>query len=705
MPKVTYVENKKKSFINPYNFVKPDADVIKGEVSEKGELVTGKLHCKMYIKTPIAIPNTDEKEIVRDDNGHPHYKFMKTLLDGKEVLYIPGSSIRGCVRSMYETVTNSCFATLPQNAYLTNRSAARDAYNPSILIKEGDEWSLFDAERLLVDTNKKSFKIIYEGNTRKLKYNDKKFIFGDCVSIDYSGNKVNSLSYDNDNTNYVLYIGEPFTNRRHNESVFKKGKKLPVDVTQLNSAINRLDYSIEMYGKKSINRQLGSNKHTGYSAYRDARNRGIIPVWYKKVTKDGKIIDISLSIAAIGRKVYKNTVNDLIGLGLIACHADKEDRDASLCPACQLFGTVRGSGYGSHVRFTDAICTDEMGEKPVSVTLKELGSPRTGYLPFYALKGIDYDLHGTNINGRKFYWHNPQASKDKSIYTEDSKKERNERNATVEVLNNGLFEFDVYFDEISKDQLNTLIWTLSLGENNEESKYCYKIGHGKPIGLGSVKICVSEQIFRTYSNEFNYSVQNDIEVTVPNGTKLLNDSAKKQIQIISDFELLRGMDIRYPYIDHESNTTKGQLKENDLASHQWFSHAKDSKTGKAIILPEIANTKEKPLHPYSVYPQNNAYQGNNDHHEKKNGSNTGKNKNHSLGNNNVNRKTNNTGDIFEGEITGFNSSGKFATVMNQHGDSVSFYCGGKATIGEKVRLKKTGVNNKGYDTWKRIGKS
>ncbi len=672
-PRFKYTVSENKSFINPYNFVRPVPEVQKGEISEKEEKVTGKLHCKLYVKTPLAILDTDEESIYRDDKGHQHYKFIRTSIDGNDVLSIPGSSIRGCVRSMYETLTNSCFSTLPEDAFLSNRVATDDVYGPAILIKENDGWTLYDAERLSVDTNGGTFRIIYEGGKRKLTFDNRTFSFGDRVNVEKSNNKVNSLSVAGAGNDYVLYIGEPFGSRKHNESVFQKGAAISVDSKVLNKAINGLEFSIEMYGKKTINKQYDpeNRKHTGYASYFDAKKNGVIPVWCKKTYESDNqtVKDISLSMAAIGRKVYKNTVNDLIGLGLVACQAGKKNREASLCSACQLFGTVKGSGYGSHVRFTDAKLIDKTGEAPVTVTLKELGTPRTGFLPFYALNGIDYDSNGANINGRKFYWHNPGAAEDPAIYTTE---EKTERNSTVEILKKGTFEFDVYFDEISMDQLETLKWTLSLGENSKESRYCYKMGHGKPIGLGSVKICISEQMCREFGEDYNYSVQNSASVSVPDNTSLLNDYTKTQIQIISDYELLRGMDVCYPYIDTVNIPAGAGI--NDKASHKWFSEAKGVRKGEnPVLLPDISSTKANPLHPYSI-----SYSDDNDGHGQNNdrGQNTHKKGNNASGhrNGNSNRRTYNEGDQFEGKVTGYNDGKTVAFIsLNKGGRAAVFF--------------------------------
>jgi hypothetical protein len=60
------------------------------------------------------------------------------------------------------------------------------------------------------------------------------------------------------------------------------------------------------------------------------------------------------------------------------------------------------------------------------------------------------------------------------------------------------FSFDVYFENITDAQLKQLVWVLTLGENpvkDDANKaiLCHKIGHGKPLGLGSAKI-IAERV-------------------------------------------------------------------------------------------------------------------------------------------------------------------------------------------------------------------
>ena len=88
-------------FVNPYVFSpannkktkKNDIDYYR-EFQEK---YTGEINCSLILKTPMIIPDTSRKEI--DNNEHCSYPFM--TVNGKYM--IPASSLRGPIRSVYET--------------------------------------------------------------------------------------------------------------------------------------------------------------------------------------------------------------------------------------------------------------------------------------------------------------------------------------------------------------------------------------------------------------------------------------------------------------------------------------------------------------------------------------------------------------------------------------------------------------------------
>ena len=577
-----YTLDKNKAFVNPYNFVQL-SDGKNSRVVDKNyssDLLSGVLNCRLTVKSPLAILDTDNRS--EDKKGHPAYSFYR--IDNK--CAIPGSSIRGCVRSMYETVTNSCLSTLAENSFLSNRVQPKDVYKPGILMKKDGGWDLFKAERLCVKdkaSNPDGFRGISVGG-EFLKLGDPVV----CREMDGFAEDINK--YDGEDAKYFLYVGEKFSKKKY-ESVFKKGKQIDVDEDELKAAINGLRYGVfNNYQNPSINRNLNKD-HTGYKAFEEAEEKGVIPVWY---SRSGKIL--SLSMAAIGRKVYHHTVSDLVGDYYKPCEPTKGER-LNVCPACRLFGSEKKDGLGSRIRFSDALIVGEEKLKE-NVTLKELATPRPGYLQFYALKGIDYDESGAMIRGRKFYWHNPQACKSEEPYCA---KEETKRNATVELMEAGEFSFNVYFDGITEEELKSLEWILCLSDNSKDSRICYKIGHGKPLGLGSVKICVEKESIRSFSPEGGYLMSASDNISFDNDSpQIVDDDAWSQLEKILNFDFLEGADIKYPYVCPESGDCQGRA--NDSANHHWFSENKSKANGNVPkLLPSLESGNEKrdfELHPY-----------------------------------------------------------------------------------------------------------
>ena len=92
--------------------------------------------------------------------------------------------------------------------------------------------------------------------------------------------------------------------------------------------------------------------------------------------------------------------------------------------------------------------------------------------------------------------------------------------ARMQLVKKGMdFSFSVFFDRITEKQLRKLVFALDLGENSDDSRRCHKLGHGKPVGLGSVKIIVDQIITRSFV-ENHYSL-NDITKNILSSLKLL----------------------------------------------------------------------------------------------------------------------------------------------------------------------------------------
>lgn len=705
------------TFVNPYTFVPVSSKGIKeinAEREKDEQLHTGYLDCTIKLSTPLAIPDVMNPKEDEKDKDHKKYSFLRR--DGKPI--IPGSSIRGVVRSVYETVTNSCMVTMNPDDHITNRKAVKsgggkDVFKPCVLKRVGDNWELYPAIRIAVvcegdgglkytpiHEGHEKFKVTKDskGNKELILKNKERLSFGSEVKIVESSNghkkggypvwkKTVSKIYKSSGTDCFLFLGE-YINRKHAESVFKIDSTKPESIGSdtIKNAIKGLENVLLDYRSEAINKNL-NDTHFGYRGYEKAKDNGAIPLWYTydKVTKV-----LYLSLAAIGRKAYQNSI------GILSNGHEPCSNRRRLCPACAIFGMIgkdSGKGLAGRVRITDAICKEEKGfndRESNYVTLKELGSPRTGYLQFYSKDGKEYDEQGAEINGRKFYWHIPAVNNDRSIYETETKTKRN---GTYELINSGsVFTLRVYYDELTGKELATLMYVLSLGGN--DSNYLFKFGHGKPLGLGSAKLIIDKKCERKLLED-RYSVvetEKDLLQEIDINNTYINKQSWNDYSVVSQFDYMEDMKVCYPYMKLSTESQKivetqkkngFELKENSIASHQWFSKNE-------MVLPHISDSKNRPLVVRVCEKLDN------EKDFEKNKKDSKKNKKDS---DKIQLKV---GEIYEGVVVGFNPSGYFVRVKLDNGIKTSFSNNPKRKERDRVKLRYCGKDSKGYDQWEPI---
>lgn len=180
---------------------------------------------------------------------------------------------------------------------------------------------------------------------------------------------------------------------------------------------------------------------------------------------------------------------------------------------------------------------------------------------------MGYDSNQMEIRGRKFYWHH-EPDTDRGV-------PRNNRNATFEtVRKNAEFKFRICFDGITRQQMELLAMAVHLNENDLEGHMCHKIGHGKPLGYGSVKICIKKCMVRKFDLEEGWK-ETEREIPCDVTCHTCNDATLRALKTICDFDGLsryRGVKVEYPEIllDEKYRDQRDSLNENVLASHRWF---------------------------------------------------------------------------------------------------------------------------------------
>jgi len=533
-------------FVNPYNFAPVRGDVKKSQ-PERGTL-TGRIECKLIAVTPLAFPDHEKAKV---DSNVEHYSYPFYSIGANDRI-IPGSSLRGTVRSMFETVTNSCLSVNNNNTLSARHSYPR---NPAILIKENGHWSLYKADMYKHRNNEPIGK------------------------------------------NQVLRTWYDIRCMKQTEFVFTKHEK--VEVAELDKAVEDYKACLEIYRKN-----VEKSSRNAQRLFKDSSCRldemAMNPLFYEEVSSGEKKF-VYLSPAQISRSVFHNKLNDLLGSHK-SCSLNDDD---TYCEACSLFGIINShtkNARASLLRFSDAHSVDFRSAG--YHTLKELASPKTTAVEFYTERPEDakvwnYDYKtiaykkkekvripervGTDVSikGRKFYLHTANGQFDTN--------EKTKRNSTMELADIGsTFAFTVYFENITQKQLERLVWTLTLGENSDSSKRLYKVGHGKPLGLGSAKITVSKVEVRDFdSAAMQYRISSlDID-------ELIRDSGinpNKSVRKLIDFETTKGMVVSYPIAQDKTAKTA-----NSSASHQWFNANRTTGEGRGTAwvvndaLPDIAS--------------------------------------------------------------------------------------------------------------------
>lgn len=558
-------------FVNPYNFF-PLSDHKQVVENDFGEKCSGVIKYRIISKTPLFIPDTTKAfiEKTEDDKDHPHnvfislndlscYKGEKSELDtGEEITkpaspYIPGSEVRGLIRSVYEMLTDSCLSTLNDDDILSKRT--HEVFSAGLLKKIGEgKFELYKAHDCLFraketgsteDAPGTAYRHKLGGNNKKMydkngnaiyEYSDygcksyklSEFKEGEKVFIqktDRGGGckpiakKLSKECADGSTTEGYMMKGLDGPVMESN----KKGKKHNCHIFVLDETKNggKVECSLNLSILETVLGVYEKNGDNIYKEYKDQYEEfkkksaagAFFPVYYSIIPK---INTAFLSPAAITREIYSRRIKDAVH-GMNPCNG----RD-KLCPACRLFGTVKTEkAISSKLRFSDLSfvgCNGDNNPKYTGAkTLIPLSAPKISNMEFYLQRPADnavfwtYDYYidysenirpnKSGINGRKFYWN----------YCGEvlTTKEKSDQNKTVYPLDAGnVFCGQLYFNGITNAELENLIYIMNCsdvsGKELKDRDRCYKLGAAKPAGLGSVAIKADSVIVREWKDN-NYT--------------------------------------------------------------------------------------------------------------------------------------------------------------------------------------------------------
>ncbi len=253
-----------------------------------------------------------------------------------------------------------------------------------------------------------------------------------------------------------------------------------------------------------------------------------------KFDTQGNITDIEdIFPVMISRELYDNSPKDLLDSSLNDSLLKPANKRSELSPADRLFGWVpqkSGSDQGYKGRMR-VVCED--GARPEiiedfagkSLPLAILGQPKPAQGRFYVAKddqgrpqedGLDKKQagysKGKGLRGRKHYWHHKGLEADQAPdywkpsvedrtqqqsngrYQEyrrpDGESQTDPQNRSIRgwIKPNTVFKVSLYVQNLQPEEIGALLWLLSLPEG-----HYFRLGYGKPLGFGSVRMEVDEE--------------------------------------------------------------------------------------------------------------------------------------------------------------------------------------------------------------------
>ena len=538
-------------FVNPYTFVPLPRKVVCGQPpghdpgpDEARERYVGALEVTWRIQSPLAIPTEEWGSIGGD-------------------VRIPGSSIKGAVRSTHEMLFGGCLRQVdlgyrPTYRQLPTMDALKDWRMAVVL--DDDEVLLCEKEdpkrRSSIDS-----KALCERVGDRARTGDVVAVNSDDDWKDRSELRVAERfqvlqrpaevsGYEKLAGCYVVLITKKGARRDAVRATWywSLGKLTRERATFSEKATR--DFSWAMMearpdGERWIDVFRGKTKLGQARGNEHALEPGSV-IWVK--VRDGMVTAIKLS--QFWRERSKECLGDRIPQETKPCDGE----NLRLCPSCSVFGSAdtlndqadtderRREGdqrsYAAHVRFGSAIGVDLQGDE---VILAPLGQPHPGagltYLeptsPEAAPASRDerwsrWDSDKSakrQLRGRKFYWHSdPERQLDHLKHTQGVgevpgrhlKREHHSADmcTKAQLVTGGTFRQTITFDGLDRFGVASLLAALQPGRllaPDDADRFALHLGRGKPLGLGSVTAEITAARITTVAARYGDKAETPLE--------------------------------------------------------------------------------------------------------------------------------------------------------------------------------------------------
>ncbi|MEH2056984.1 MAG: TIGR03986 family CRISPR-associated RAMP protein [Nostoc sp.] len=570
---ITPISKDRRAFA-PYNFVElPDENkvVIAQELPKKNcydiQRHTGYIQCTLVTESPLYIrcglvPDDFKKFGDRTCN---HEELNELILEEQKrwtdffynpannLPVIPGSSLRGMIRTIIEIITYSKIhqvsgyeklffraVATPSNDPLTDEYKRKldDKVNAGYLQQQSDgKWRIYLAQTVeeqpiiwvkksaipseigLIDTNSPNyqpqhFKVRFdEINKEKTRY------IANQVSINnthhkYSGHLVTS-------GNMIEGNPEGKSSRQYH---FLIGERTDDYVEIDPGAVEDYRAALTDFQKKYFDEENGILQNH-YPVFFRKTKLG------EKVTLFGHSPNFRVPYTPPTKNGRAASVTDFIPPKL----KGSENPEIDMTEA--IFGWVKdkkleNQAHAGRVFITDAILDSSTPNEQIwcqnnpdeRITPSILATPKPTTFQHYLVQTDpdakrenlkhygSYPIKDTVIRGNKLYWHQKDVSSSsiRESNEEEIKNKPKQYTKNRPINSKVSFHFKIYFDNLTDEELGALLWVLDLAKEKEsriyvkdDQEYRFSLGMGKPFGMGAVKL-TNQQLWLSQRQDKRY---------------------------------------------------------------------------------------------------------------------------------------------------------------------------------------------------------
>jgi len=457
----------------PYNFIPLNKVVVEAEEIPDFDRYhdgkyTGWIDLEIETKTPLYIRDSLTEQDLKDGKES---KDNPDFFSPAGKLRIPGSSLRGMVRTLVEIVSFGKFGFFDDK-----RLYFRGLADVSNLRKEYQQkMTSFDRQKRRPTYNISAGILKRDGLNYVIVSSDWKQILKEDAKkkVGESGANYEELSFYKLREGYLVVSGN-MKNKKKDWLI-----SFPIEKAD---EITIFKEDVENY-KNDATRSKEVNKRMNLI---ERANKEDVPCFYVKWKDKAGENRVSFGHTGMFRLAYEKTIGEHIPENL------KDKTKTDLAEA--IFGKVsKEKTIAGRVFFEDAFLNkdqhdnDVLMDKTTPKTPKILAAPKPTTFQHYLEpskdKGLNhYNSDSADIRGYKLYWHkfgnNWEQTNRKEI--QDHKSQYTE---IKPVKPETKFSGRIRFENLSEVELGALLFSLDLPEG------CYhKLGMGKPLGLGSVEI-------------------------------------------------------------------------------------------------------------------------------------------------------------------------------------------------------------------------